>query len=432
MDGIDAALLETDGESHIRMLCHESLSYDPIFKILLQASQYYVRLAHGSLEQAEASFNQQGLEGYLTTQLGLNAQACAEQLQCCCRYLDTHNIRLSDIIAHSTILHAKAVHNLLQTSGYLTKDIHVIGYHGQTLYHQPNAGISTIVGDGHQLAELTGIAVINDFRSQDLRLGGQGAPLAPIYHHALAKRDNLLPIAVVNCGGIANITIASDDTIESLLGFDTGPGNGLLDRLVRQRTQGQAHMDEDGRYGLQGKVNETVLQCLFDKAVRWTTASQSESKRVYEESSFFDCKPPKALDIGDLILIPELDDLDLHDACATLAAFTAESIVYSLCYVEEKAIPRTWILAGGGWRNPLIKHHLASRLEQRLGKHAFKLVTADDIGWHSQSLEAQIFAHFAIRTLLDLPLSVPSTTGVSKPTSGGQLYLPSVLKAIEL
>jgi anhydro-N-acetylmuramic acid kinase len=237
--------------------------------------------------------------------------------------------------------------------------------------------------------------------------GGQGAPFAPLYHQALAVRDHKLPVAVVNCGGIANITIIQDADESGLLAFDTGPGNGLIDRLIRQRTQGREGMDRDGHYGLQGKVCEKTLAALFAKSL------------MQEGKNYFELSPPKALDIGDMVLIPELETLSLEDACATLEVFTAESIVRSLKLVNIP-IPQHWILAGGGWHNPVILRELKSRLGSGI-----QVMTADEAGWNSQAMEAQIFAYLAVRSLEKKPLSLPGTTRVPAPMTGGELYLPT-------
>ena len=163
----------------------------------------------------------------------------------------------------STQLHIQAVRQLLSDQALSTATIDVIGYHGQCLYHQPNRGISVIVGDAKAMADALGIVVVNDFRKNDIAHGGQGAPFAPLYHQALAIRDGLLPLAVVNCGGIANVTFVMGDKESDLLAFDTGPANALMDQLLRQRTQGEWHYDKDGHYGLQGEVNVAVLSRLF-------------------------------------------------------------------------------------------------------------------------------------------------------------------------
>ena len=320
-------------------------------------------------------------------------------------------ITLDDVIQHSTELHIEAVKKLLSKTGYDAKQIDVIGYHGQALFHRPSIKKSIIVGNGQYMADVLGVTVVNDFRSRDVAAGGMGAPFAPLYHHALAIRDNLFPVAVVNCGGIANITFINDADERNLIGFDTGPGNGLIDRLIRQRSQGKESMDTDGRYGKRGQVNNDVLKALHEKAL------------IKDGSNYFFTRPPKSLDIGDMQLISELDALSTEDACATLEAFTAETIVTSLQLVDM-ALPTDWVLAGGGWHNPVIRRELENRLRHRLGE-SVQIRTADEAGWNSQAMEAQLFAYLAVRSLQNKPLSMPGTTNVPEPLSGGQAYQPS-------
>ncbi|MCX7123959.1 MAG: anhydro-N-acetylmuramic acid kinase [Gammaproteobacteria bacterium] len=364
MDGIDAALLQTDGEAEIIELGHVHLNYAPALIQQLKAAEIRAKTGQGDL---------------------------------------------SAITDHSTRLHAKAVQALLKKTARKSTDIAVIGYHGQTLFHDASQKISLQIGDGALLAHLTGINVVNDFRQADLQAGGQGAPFAPLYHQCLARRDHFIPLAVVNCGGIANITLIQNEDLNSLIGFDTGPGNGLIDALVRTRTQHREFMDKDGQYGSKGKVHAPILEALFSSAIQQAG------------ENYFTKMPPKSLDIRDMRLIAELAPLSLEDACKTLEAFTAESIVKSLDLVNGP-IPQHWILAGGGWYNPVIRNALTQGLQARLGKQ-LRIETADEMGWNSQALEAQIFAHFAVRRLKNLPLTVPGTTGVSKPITGGIIHL---------
>jgi len=419
MDGIDAALLRTDGDTQIEELGHTSMTYDPLFKIALHAAQYCIKACKGDMAQAGENYALFGIEKYLRDELKMSDLNVAEKLQQLINYFSqtAHPhppITLDDVIQHSTQLHAEAVRQLLASTQYQREDIDVVGYHGQAMYHQPDQGISIIVGDGQALADLVGITVVNDFRSRDIAAGGQGAPFAPVYHQALAIRDNKIPAAVVNCGGIANITVMSDSHLENLIGFDTGPGNGLIDQLVRQRTAGKENIDQDGRYGKQGRVHEGVLAALYRKSI------------IKNGGNYYEQTPPKSLDFGDLHLIDELDALSLEDACATLEAFTADTIVSSLALFDlakGAVLPKTWILAGGGWNNPVIRRELEQRLQQKLGDN-IAVMTANEAGWNSQALEAQIFAYFAVRSLQGKPLSVPGTTGVPMPLSGGQVYPP--------
>jgi len=396
MDGIDAALLETDGTPyHLKALGHCFLPYSSDFILQLKAAEYTVKACSGDMEKAHA-FYPQGYQNYLQI-LGISASFSPPSLK--------------EVIEHSTLLHAKAVHLLLEKTRLSPQEIDLIGYHGQTLFHAPSQGISIIVGEGDLLAARTKIRVINDFRSQDILHGGQGAPLAPLYHQALAIRDHKMPIVVVNCGGIANLTLIRSEDEGDVIGFDTGPGNGLIDSLVKQRTQGKEKMDRNGQYGMQGKIHEDVLTALFSEAI--ITA---------KGQNYFSLPPPKSLDYGDMKLISLLlDTLSLEDACATLEAFTAQSIVNGFDLLNV-ASPSHWVLAGGGWNNPVIRRELIARLTQKWGEKS--VLTADEAGWDSQAMEAQLFAYLAVRAFHKKPISFPSMTGVSKALSGGRIYTP--------
>ncbi len=421
MDGIEAALLETDGSPNIlKALGHISLTYDPRFKILLKSAEYAVKKCVGNLEEAKIYYSQ-AIPDYIKEAFNINKKVDIDQkISNLSLYLYGENnfnsqITLDKIIEHSTALHGIAVKNLLKAQKINASDVNVVGYHGQTLFHNPARKISIVVGNGQQLADELGITVVNDFRSRDIEAGGCGAPFAPLYHYALAVRDNKLPIAVVNCGGISNISLILNKNEESVIGFDTGPGNALIDRLVRQRTQGKENMDTDGRYGKQGRVNKNILTLLSEKAI------------IKSGQNYLLQMPPKSLDYNDMVLIPELESLSLEDAGATLEAFTAETIVNSmdlLPFNSSLQLPKLWILAGGGWHNPVILKALKDRLRLKLGTD-LKILTADEMGWSSQAMEAQIFAYFAVRSLQNKPLSVPGTTGVPHPTSGGRTYYPS-------
>lgn len=417
MDGIDAALLDTNGHDIIHELGFVSIIYSPEFKILLKAAEFAVLQAAGDLKFANQNFFQM-LGAYLQNEMQLSTAMVASTILQLSIYLKQHQpnevgqINLNQIIKHSTKLHLETVQHLLQQLKLRPQQIAVIGYHGQTLFHRPALGVTIQVGDAEYLAEQMGIPVVHDFRTKDVAAGGQGAPFAPIYHYALAKRDKMIPVVVVNCGGIANITLINSEDEHNLIGFDTGPGNGLIDRLVRLYTQGQEHMDLDGQYGKAGKVDIEIFNALYQHAI------------IKDGKNFFDLPPPKSLDYNDLKLIPELsiDNVSLPDACRTLEAFTADTIVNSLNHINVE-IPRRWILAGGGWKNPVIRDELESRLRVKLGPQVI-IQSADEAGWNSQALEAQVFAYLAVRSLENRMISFPGTTCVSEALSGGQVYYP--------
>lgn len=401
MDGIDVALLETDGESHVIHKGHHHLAYHRDFHIALKSAEYIVRKHQGDLVNATQHFDED-LKEFLRLKLKLSI-------------MEIHEFRkfsLQSIIAHSTELHSQAVESLLKKLTTHAEQIDVIGYHGQTLYHQPQFMRSIIVGNAQLLANTVNIPVVHQFRANDIAAGGQGAPFAPIYHWALAKRDNILPCAVVNCGGIANVTIITDEDPETLLAFDTGPGNGLIDTFIRQKTHGKESMDKEGLHGQNGKVHHSILQELYQTCMQ-------ENKK-----NFFTQTPPKSLDIGDFILPEVLNDLSLEDACRTLEAFTADSIIHSIKHATN-TMPKLWIVAGGGWNNPVILQEFTTRL-QKIAPHAI-VKTAHDMGWHNTALEAEIFAYLAIRHLKQLPFSFPGTTGVTRPVTGGMYCEPNMV-----
>ena len=409
MDGIDAALIETDGTPHhLRTLAGCSILYDRAFSILLKAAEYTVRTYQGDWEAAIAGYPA-GIKEYLLHSLRIPAAELDRQYAALAAYLNTNTLSMAAVTEHSTQLHANLVKTLLNKTKMSAQDIGVIGYHGQTLLHQPNRGISIVIGDGQALAKELGINVVNDFRRQDVEAGGQGAPFAPLYHQALSVRDNKIPLAIVNCGGIANITLIPSDNPNNLIGFDTGPGNALLDQFVKQRTQGQENFDKDGRYGKKGAVDTTVLTALYEQVID------------KEAQNYFLKNPPKSLDYGDLKLIAALDRLSLPDACRTLAAFTADSIVHSLDLIQNIP-PKHWVLAGGGWKNPVIRTEFEQRLKARLGSKT-ELFNADELGWSNQYMEAEIFAYLAVRRLNQQPISFPGTTRVPQPLTGGTVFL---------
>lgn len=420
MDGIDAALIFTDGEQNIIELGNIAIDYPEAAKILLKAAERAVKLAQGDLKQAEDEYLD-NLVLYLKENLGLDKSQIDLKIHELEIYLNSF-ISLSAVIQLSTFLHAEAVKNLLEKTGQSAKDIDLIGYHGQTVFHDPAHKMTIQLGDGEKLASMTGITVVNNFRARDVQAGGQGAPFAPIYHQALVARDGIkLPVLVLNCGGIANISLIKDLNPENLIGFDTGPGNGLIDRWVKLKTHGEFSMDLNGNFGKNGLVHEDVLKILYARSL------------IKNGQNFFDLIPPRSLDINDMVFVPELFNLSLEDGCATLEAFTAMSIIHSLKFLPKLGcdeIPRVWVLAGGGWNNPVIGRELNHRLAVLLGPEGFELKKAEDMGWNNKAMEAQIFAYLAVRSLDAKPLSFPGTTGVPQAVTGGQVH--RVLSEIEI
>lgn len=412
MDGIDVALIETDGEYFVKEHHNYFLEYDELTHLILKLAEQAFKQSMGEIKLVDSLLNASFIKSFLKNQFGLSEKKIKSTYSAMQARLEPYGgLTLSAIIAHSTQCHAKAIHEFGCLSDVPFESISVIGYHGQTFYHQPEKGISVIVGDAQVLANLTHCPVVNDFRSSDIALGGEGAPLAPIYHHALAMRDRRQSIAVVNCGGIANVSFIHDENRENMVAFDTGPGNGLIDRFVKIRTAGKERMDRFGQYGKRGKVNEAVLEKLFQSSVK------------KNGKNFFDLPPPKSLDSHDLVLIPELENLSLEDGCRTLEAFTAESIARSVMFLGDN-LPDEWILVGGGWNNPVICEELQKRLRTYC-RQGVVVYRASEVNWNSQAMEAQLMAYLAVRCLEKKPISFPKTTGVKQAAAGGKLYLPA-------
>jgi anhydro-N-acetylmuramic acid kinase len=291
--------------------------------------------------------------------------------------------------------HAEAVESFLAANAIAAAEVGAIGFHGQTVLHRPERRLTIQIGDGAALAARLGIPVIYDFRAADVAAGGQGAPLAPIYHRALVQRLCLQgPVAVLNIGGVANVTFIDGD---DLVACDTGPGNALLDDFLRLRT---GHpLDTDGRMAAAGAADETVVERLL-------------------QHPFFLAPPPKSLDRNDFreFLGDTLDGIGVEDGAATLTALTAAAVARIVPHLPRP--PKTWIVAGGGARNPTLMTMLAARLKPA------RIESAHDAGWSIDSLEAQAFAYLAVRSLRGLPISFPGTTGVPRPLTGGVLARP--------
>ena len=357
LDAVDMAVLETDGETiQAYGAAGERKTTEATRDIMLEATRQALAWARGTPEPAifaEA------------------ARAGAEE-------------------------HFAAAGEFLAANGLQWSEIELIGMHGQTVLHerpQPSrVGRTVQLGDATLLARLTGVPVAHDFRTADVAAGGEGAPLAPIYHLARARSSGMqAPLAVLNVGGVANVTFWTGG--DDLAAFDTGPGNGMIDLLVQAR--GAGRFDDGGKYASVGRVNEGVLAGLL-------------------AHPYFRADAPKSLDRFDFSL-ESLEPLSLEDAAATLVAFTAEAV--RLGFDLMGAVPTEMIVCGGGRLNPQIMKALAERLP-------CPVTTAEDHGWRGDAIEAEAFAYLAARTARGLPISYPKTTGVPRPMTGGRIVQP--------
>jgi anhydro-N-acetylmuramic acid kinase len=285
--------------------------------------------------------------------------------------------------------HVMAVRRFLKTTG-MRPD--VIGFHGQTVVHRPEARLTVQLGDGQRLADALGIPVVWDMRAADVAAGGQGAPLAPAYHAALAEKFGILPVAFVNIGGVSNVTWVGRRG--RLLAFDCGPGNAPIDDWVRRMTG--ASCDVDGRLAARGRVHE-------------------ERVRGVLVHPFFRQPPPKSLDRG-AFTEAVAEGLSAADGAATLTAITARAIALAGEWMPE--MPEYWIVCGGGRRNRALMGMLAEAVREGV------VVPVESYGENGDMIEAACWGYLAVRSLLGLPLSWPETTGVPRPLSGGVLARP--------
>ncbi|UXM96300.1 anhydro-N-acetylmuramic acid kinase [Bartonella sp. HY329] len=358
MDGIDAALIESDGLSQLRIISTFSHSYSTDFRNRLKQS---LDLAQGVTDRTARPHRLDALEHDLTLE------------------------------------HVMVVKSLLEKLELNSDLIDVIGFHGQTILHRPNTGLTLQLGDGSLLARRTGIDVVFDMRANDMRYQGQGAPLVPIYHAALAamRHDYLkFPVAFINIGGISNLTLVKTPNLKSddnIIAFDCGPGNVLIDQWMTLNNQG--NFDKDGQAGLAGQVNQQVLDAIMLDIVYQQNTKQSLDWRNFK---------------------PLTDKtISLEDGAASLAFLTAKQIFSSFKFLSEK--PKQLIISGGGVRNKAIIKYL-----QFLGKpFDIDIIAADDIGLNSAFIEAEAWGYLAIRSMKSLPLTYPKTTGCITAVSGG-------------
>ncbi|UUX50843.1 anhydro-N-acetylmuramic acid kinase [Nisaea acidiphila] len=349
MDGVDAALIESDGEGSVRRCGFYSLPYSDAFRSRLKAV------------------------------LGMPGD---------------HTVLAREL----TERHAEAVEGLLRGGAWPLDDIDVIGFHGQTVLHEPEIRRTLQIGAPELLAKVTGRPVVFDLRIADVAAGGEGAPLVPVYHRALTRMLGAT-VAVLNLGGVANVTwIDGSDGAgpEEMLAFDTGPANALIDDFVRERRG--ARCDEGGALAAAGRVDGDRLAGLLD-------------------DPYFVRQPPKSLDRDHFAAkaAQAVEGMTDADGAALLTAFSAAAVALAAQWFPHPV--ERWIVCGGGRHNET----LMKELTERLGA---PVIPADDLGWDGDAVEAEAFAYLAIRSLQGKPLTFPGTTGAPEPLTGGTLHRP--------
>ena len=356
LDGVDAAFLETDGEKII--------SFGP------GVMETYSGSDRDTLAQATHAALRWQFKGSPP-----NSFSAAVDV--------VHRVHMSGIGGAGNA-----------NTGWMSK-LDIIGYHGQTVLHHPPmagaAGQTLQLGDGQVLADRFNLPVAFDFRSADLAAGGQGAPLAPIYHKALVEYSNLAgTTTVLNLGGVGNVTLVGDGLLAAT---DTGPANGPLDTWVERH---DLTSDTNGRISREGTAD-------FERVEKWLARD------------FFQRPLPRSADRYDFDVMDDMQGLSLMDGAATLCAYAALGVRKSLLQLGGK--PDRIIVCGGGRHNKTVMTMLSVELGCRV-------LSAEDVGWDADMIEAQAFAYLAVRTKLGLPISFPDTTGVPAPMTGGQIAYP--------
>jgi anhydro-N-acetylmuramic acid kinase len=350
LDGVDVALIETDGERVAR--------FGPVgYRPYAEAERDLLRR---TLAAATVLSDRAARPGVLAEAEALVTQA-----------------------------HAHAVEDFLRTHAIERNDVAVVGFHGQTVLHRPERRLTVQIGDGAALAQRIGVPVVYDLRAADVAAGGQGAPLVPVFHRALVEDlPHSRPIVVLNIGGVANITYIDG---ADLIACDTGPGNALIDDFMMARSG--APYDRDGTAAAHGRVDAA-----------WLAATLA--------LPFFSAPLPKSLDRNAFAGL-DASRFSLEDGAATLTALTAAAVAAVVPLLPRA--PRSWIVAGGGARNPAMMCMVSERLKSAT------VETAQTLGWSADALEAQAFAFLAVRSLGGLPITFPKTTGAPRPLTGGVL-----------
>ncbi len=337
-DGADAALIETDGENVIKLFGGLTLPYDEDLRSrVLEASQYDVPI-----------------------------------------------IELVRLERDITLHHADAIAELLKQLPREAEGTSLIGFHGHTIRHNANEQLTLQIGNPWLLAEKTGMRVVSDFRRHDMALGGTGGPLAPMFHWALFPNAPR-PTAIINLGGVANVTWLGENG--EIIAGDTGPGCGLLDEWI-QEMAGLPH-DKDGRIAEKGRVNLDIVKAALD-------------------TPFFAKPLPRSADRYEFDHV-DVSGLSVEDGAATLCAVTVQAIVQAVSRMPKQ--PASVWMTGGGVHHPVIM--------RMMSENFVKVKSVRDMNLSPDTLEAECFAWLAVRHTLGLPLSMPETTGCREPATGG-------------
>ena len=360
LDGVDVSIIKSDGNREYSSLLDRFYEYDE-------------ELVKKILKIRDKITNSEGLNRYLVELNGLEREI--------------------------TLFHSKAVNETFKT---FKSSVDLIGFHGQTIFHDPQKKITKQLGDGKLLSQLTKKKVVYNFRQNDLENGGQGAPLVPIFHNALANKINKkfdlkFPINILNIGGVANITTATDwknlGDINKIHAYDIGPGNCLIDEWIRKNSKEK--YDKEGLVARSGKIDQLTLnQALENFNIN---SHYEKSLDTYDFNIFF------------------AKGLSLENGAATITNFTAKLIADGMSYAHSIGHSKTnkWLVCGGGRKNKYLLESIKKNFQQ------ININLIDEYGIDGDFVESQAFAFLAIRSLKGMPISFPSTTRCKEPSTGG-------------
>jgi anhydro-N-acetylmuramic acid kinase len=349
LDGIDASIIKSDGENFVEIIDNQYIKYNNKLRSKL------VKIVDECTSKAKYKY------------LSKNIRQVEKEI------ID---------------IHVKLFNSITKKNSTLKIDL--VGFHGQTILHNPKKGYSFQIGNSKLLSKLTKTKVVSNFREIDIKNGGQGAPLTPLYHKLiLLKIKPKLPAAIINIGGITNITYLKNKN--KIISFDTGPGNCLLDKWVKIKTG--KNFDNKGLTSASGKVNKKILEKFLN-------------------NPYYKKKIPKSLDVKDFNL-KYLNKLNFRDGCSTLSMVTIKSIAIGIKKLEK--IPSLVLVSGGGRKNRFIIFNLKKILNTSVN-------IIEKYNFNGDFIESQAFAYLAIRSYLKKFITFPSTTGVSKPSLGGKLF----------
>ena len=350
-DGIDASIIKSDGEDMLNLIGDYFFPYE-------EKTRFKIRNLKEKIDKTSD--------------------------------LEVHKAEIIALEKEITLLHLKVINLIIKKLKIEKSEIDLIGLHGHTIFHNFHSKETKQLGDGKILSKLLRMNVIYDFRKNDLKNGGQGAPLVPIFHKLLQKKLQLkTPVVFVNIGGISNLTYL--DMNNEIISFDSGPGNFLIDKLMQLKSNNKIQFDKNGKIALKGKVVKNILNNYLD-------------------NPYYKSLPPKSLDVNNFNLSP-IKDIGTENAITTLSELTALTIVNSLNFFSHK--PQKIILCGGGRKNRYI-HERINQISN------IPTLNIDKYNINGDFIESQAFAYLAIRSLFNKPISFPKTTGVLKPTIGGK------------